>query len=75
ALGLDVMVGCMVASSLALTQAAHVALDGARWADLDGHLLLADDPYEGLRLDEEAHIWLPQGRLGLGVQVRSPLRA
>ncbi len=66
-LGLSVMVGCMVSSSLALTQAAHVALGGARWADLDGHLLLADDPFEGLLLDAQGRVCLPSG-LGLGVR-------
>jgi L-alanine-DL-glutamate epimerase-like enolase superfamily enzyme len=68
--GLSVMVGCMVSSSLALTQAAHVALSGARWADLDGHLLLADDPFTGLRLDDLGRVWLPSG-LGLGARWRA----
>lgn len=47
ALGLGVMVGCMIESSLGIAGAAQ--LSGlADWADLDGALLLADDPFEGL---------------------------
>ncbi len=41
-LGFDVMVGCMVTSSLAMAPAMLVA-QGARVADLDGPLLLAED--------------------------------
>ena len=69
-LGLRVMVGCMVASSLAITAAAHLALE-ADLADLDGHLLLAEDPFEGVLLDHEGHLVLP-GRPGLGVLPRRP---
>lgn len=70
--GGDVMVGCMVASSLALTQAAYVAMQ-ATWADLDGHLLLAEDPYDGLRVDADGRVRLPPSeRLGLGVRDRGP---
>ncbi|MBZ9711930.1 dipeptide epimerase [Deinococcus multiflagellatus] len=47
AAGLQVMMGCMIESSLGIAAAA--ALAGAcDWADLDGALLLADDPFEGL---------------------------
>jgi L-alanine-DL-glutamate epimerase-like enolase superfamily enzyme len=45
--GLDVMVGCMVATSLAMAPAFLLA-QGARWADLDGPLLLARDRDNGL---------------------------
>lgn len=45
--GMDVMLGCLVASSLGIAPAVH--LTGlARWVDLDGHLLLADDPWTGI---------------------------
>lgn len=47
ALGLDVMVGCMVATSLAMAPALLLA-DGARFVDLDGPLLLARDRQPGL---------------------------
>ena len=48
ALGLDVMVGCMVATSLAMAPAILVA-QRARFVDLDGPLLLERDRPHGLR--------------------------
>jgi len=45
--GLGIMVGCMVATSLAMAPALLVAQD-ARWVDLDGPLLLAQDREPGL---------------------------
>ena len=47
ALGLDIMVGCMVATSLAMAPATLVA-QGAAFVDLDGPLLLARDREPGL---------------------------
>ena len=47
AAGLDIMVGCMVATSLAMAPALLLA-GGARWIDLDGPLLLARDRERGL---------------------------
>ncbi|MCJ1676081.1 dipeptide epimerase [Streptomyces sp. APSN-46.1] len=45
--GTDLMLGCLTASSLGIAPAVHLA-DRARWVDLDGHLLLADDPWTGI---------------------------
>ncbi|WP_380008905.1 dipeptide epimerase [Deinococcus oregonensis] len=45
--GLQVMMGCMIESSLGISAAVHLA-GACDWADLDGALLLADDPYLGL---------------------------
>jgi L-alanine-DL-glutamate epimerase-like enolase superfamily enzyme len=50
ALGFDLMVGCMVATSLSMAPAMLVAQD-ARVIDLDGALLLAKDRADGLRYD------------------------
>jgi L-alanine-DL-glutamate epimerase-like enolase superfamily enzyme len=50
ALGLKVMVGCMVGTSLAMAPAVLAAQD-ADLADLDGPLLLAQDRAHGLRYD------------------------
>lgn len=50
-LGFDVMVGCMVGSSLAMAPATLVA-QGAVITDLDGPLLLAQDRDAPLRFDE-----------------------
>ncbi|HKY96007.1 MAG TPA: N-acetyl-D-Glu racemase DgcA [Kiloniellales bacterium] len=49
-LGFGLMVGCMVASSLAMAPALLLA-EGADYVDLDGPLLLAEDRPEGLRYD------------------------
>ena len=49
-LGLQVMVGCMVATSLAMAPAMLLA-QRARYVDLDGPLLLATDRDHGLRYD------------------------
>nr|WP_040382550.1 dipeptide epimerase [Deinococcus apachensis] len=45
--GLQVMMGCMIESSLGIAAAAHLA-GLCDWADLDGALLLGDDPFTGL---------------------------
>jgi L-alanine-DL-glutamate epimerase-like enolase superfamily enzyme len=62
--GLDVMLGCLVASSLGIAPAVHLA-GHARWVDLDGHLLLAHDPWSGIS-GEDGTLRLP-GTPGLGV--------
>jgi L-alanine-DL-glutamate epimerase-like enolase superfamily enzyme len=62
---LKVMLGCMIESSLAITAAAHLS-PLVDYADLDGALLLADDPYEGVRF-EGGHLLLLD-RPGLGVR-------
>ncbi len=48
--GFDVMVGCMLSTSLGIAPAFLVA-QGATWVDLDGALLLAKDRDERFRLD------------------------
>lgn len=48
--GFDVMVGCMVGSSLAMAPATLVA-QGAKVVDLDGPLLLAEDRENALKFD------------------------
>ncbi|MFE7775132.1 mandelate racemase/muconate lactonizing enzyme family protein [Streptomyces sp. NPDC057445] len=45
--GTELMLGCLTASTLGIAPAVHLA-DRARWIDLDGHLLLADDPWTGI---------------------------
>jgi L-alanine-DL-glutamate epimerase-like enolase superfamily enzyme len=64
ALGLRVMLGCMVESQLGIAPAAAIA-SLADWVDLDGHLLLAEQPYTGLRF-EDGRV-LPGAGPGLGV--------
>lgn len=50
ALGFEIMIGCMVATSLSMAPAMLIA-QGARFVDLDGPLLLARDRDHGLRYD------------------------
>jgi L-alanine-DL-glutamate epimerase-like enolase superfamily enzyme len=63
--GLGVMVGCMIESSLADTASALIAL-WADAADLDGHVLIRDDPFRGLVLDADKRVHL-NDLPGLGV--------
>ncbi|WP_434444350.1 dipeptide epimerase [Lentzea sp. E54] len=62
--GLDVMLGCLVASSLGIAPAVHLS-GHAKWVDLDGHLLLAHDPWTGIS-GEDGTLRL-SGAPGLGV--------
>ena len=68
-LGMKVMLGCMVESSVGVASAAMVASE-VDWLDLDGNLLIADDPFEGLELGDDCRWRLP-GRPGLGVWRRA----
>lgn len=68
-LGMKVMLGCMVESSLGIAAAAAVAAE-ADWLDLDGNLLLADDPFAGIELDADCRWRLPSVP-GLGVERRA----
>ncbi|MGY0572945.1 N-acetyl-D-Glu racemase DgcA [Bradyrhizobium sp. RDM12] len=62
ALGFEIMIGCMVATSLSMAPAMLVTPQ-ARFIDLDGPLLLARDRDHGLRYDEslvyppDASLW------------------
>jgi len=51
ALGFEIMIGCMVATSLSMAPAMLVTPE-ARFVDLDGPLLLAHDRDHGLRYDD-----------------------
>ncbi len=64
ALGLGVMLGCMVESSLGIAAGAHIAslMDHV---DLDGNLLVADDPWTGVAFVDG--VQLPGDGAGLGV--------
>ena len=64
-LGFRTFLGCMEETSVGIAASAAVA-GLAEWVDLDGNLLLADDPFEGLELDEECRWRLPDAP-GLGV--------
>ena len=62
--GMLVMLGCMIESSLGITAATHLT-PLVDYADLDGHLLISNDPYSGVTLDK-GKLVLPV-RPGVGV--------
>jgi L-alanine-DL-glutamate epimerase-like enolase superfamily enzyme len=64
ALGLGVMLGCMVESGLGISAGCQVA-SLCDHVDLDGNLLLAEDPWPGVQLVEG--VQLPPAAPGLGV--------
>jgi len=65
--GMQVMLGCMVESSLAITAAAHLS-PLVDHADLDGNLLIVDDPFVGVTV-KGGRLVLPE-EPGLGVRLR-----
>jgi L-alanine-DL-glutamate epimerase-like enolase superfamily enzyme len=64
---LQVMLGCMVETSVGITAAAHLS-PLVDWADLDGILLITNDPFLGVGV-EQGQLVLPGGP-GLGVRPR-----
>ena len=64
ALGMKTMLGCMVSSSVSVTAAAHLS-PLVDYADLDGNLLISNDPYTGVQV-REGKLILPEGP-GLGL--------
>lgn len=67
-LGLGIMLGCMVETSLGATAMAHLA-GLADWLDLDAPWLVANDPFAGLTYDEIGRVHIPD-RPGIGVELR-----
>ena len=65
--GLQTMIGCMTETSCAVSAAAHLAplVEGA---DLDGPLLIKDDPFEGAELVDG--VMTPLDAPGIGVRLR-----
>ncbi len=49
ALNMKVMIGCMTETSCAITAASQLSPQ-AEWADLDGNLLIKNDPYSGTKI-------------------------
>jgi len=69
ALGFRTFLGCMEETQVGIAGSAVVA-SLAEWVDLDGCLLLADDPFEGLALDAD-HRWILSPKPGLGLTRRT----
>lgn len=70
--GMKVMIGCMVESSCCCTAAAQIG-SLADYLDLDGPLLIAEDPFKGMQI-ERGEIRLPDAA-GLGVEPNVGLRS
>lgn len=46
---MNVMIGCMTETSCAVSAAAQLS-PAVDWADLDGNLLISNDPYKGIEI-------------------------
>ncbi len=68
-LGFRTFLGCMEETSVGIAGSAAVA-SLADWVDLDGCLLLADDPFDGLDLGAD-HRWILPSTPGLGLTRRT----
>jgi len=68
-LGFRTFLGCMEETSVAIAASAAVA-SLADWVDLDGNLLLASDPFEGLELGDDCR-WRLTDAPGLGLRRRA----
>jgi L-alanine-DL-glutamate epimerase-like enolase superfamily enzyme len=67
-LGMRVMLGCMIETSVGVTAMAH--LSGlAEWLDLDAPLLIANNPFDGIRYDAHGVISMPD-RPGIGAVLK-----
>ena len=65
ALGFKTMLGCMISTSVSVTAAAHLS-PLVNYADLDGNLLISNDPFSGVKV-ENGKLILPN-RPGLGLK-------
>jgi L-alanine-DL-glutamate epimerase-like enolase superfamily enzyme len=65
ALKMKIMLGCMIESSVAISAAAHLA-PYVDWADLDGNLLISNDPFRGVKVDKGGFVY--KDKPGLGVE-------
>jgi len=63
-LDMKVMIGCMTETSCAVSAAAQLA-PKADWADLDGNLLIANDPYSGMQIVDGKVTLIDKPGLGL----------
>jgi len=63
-LGMKVMLGCMVESSCAIAAAAHIS-PLVDYVDLDGNLLISNDPFKAVHMDKGRLILADKPGLGL----------
>jgi L-alanine-DL-glutamate epimerase-like enolase superfamily enzyme len=48
-LNMKVMLGCMTETSCAISAISQLSPE-AEWADIDGNLLISNDPFEGIKV-------------------------
>ena len=61
---LQIMIGCMIENSISITAAAHLT-PLADFADLDGNLLVSNDPYSGVTVDRGKLVLPDQPGIGI----------
>ncbi len=71
-MGFRTFLGCMEETSVVIAASAVVS-PLAEWVDLDGCLLLADDPVTGLEIGPDK-VWRLSPRPGLGLELRGDSR-
>lgn len=64
AMNMKIMLGCMIESAVAISAAAHLS-PLVDWADLDGNLLLREDPYQGVGVEKGKLILNDKPGLGI----------
>lgn len=65
-LGMKVMIGCMTETSCAISAAAQLS-SKCNWADLDGNLLISNDPYSGVQVVNGKITLIDQPGIGINV--------
>ena len=64
---MQIMLGCMVESSVGITAAAQLASEAVA-VDLDGNLLIDNDPYKGVEVIE-GRLYLSPNNYGMGLSL------
>lgn len=72
AANLQIMAGCMTESSVGISAIAHLVPD-LDYVDIDGALLLADEPAQGIRFDAQGVVQFPQNCTGTGASLKKIL--
>jgi len=68
----QIMLGCMIESGCAIAAAAHLA-PHCEYLDLDGNILISNDPFIGVTAEADGTVRLPDAP-GLGISVRDEAR-
>jgi L-alanine-DL-glutamate epimerase-like enolase superfamily enzyme len=66
-LGMKVMIGCMTETSCAVSAGAQLS-PKADWADLDGNLLISNDPYSGMQVVDGKVTLIDKPGIGISIQ-------